>query len=676
MNTATKQLEKKQKKKHKNQHEKKHEKKTIINFLLVDEDIEWMEDFHSKFDIQKEEVIKGKKIGLSLLKLNTDPNISITEDGIIKNPGEACLSLLQSDLGIYCQGVLLDWELQSKLEKKELIRAIKKLRPELPIYILTQYCNGYEIVEGVSDLIDDYFSKLTAEADMKGMIHRLISHFNTRRKSPFWEAYRDYIVDSKDAWHTPGHFSGRSFMISDYINDFYYFFGKNTFAGDLSISVDNLGSLLDGTGHIKEAQRKAAHTFGAKHTFFVTNGSSTSNKIIIQTLLRKGDEVLVDRNCHKSVHYGIIQNGAVPVYLESEYDKELGIFAPPRFEDIQREIESGRHQFKLLILTGCTYDGILSDIRSIVSLAHQHEIKVFIDEAWFAYAGFHPAYNRFSAVYAGADYVTHSSHKVLSSFSQASMIHVNDPAFDEDFFREIFYIYTSTSPQYQMIASLDVASTQMLMEGFRLVQQARHYADQFRTKVKESLDYFRLVEEEGFRQAFPHLENEKVGYDPLKVLIDFSKTGMSRDEILGEIKSKAMLEIEKSTHSTFLVLFTIGTSDQKAVRLFKVLKEIESKPHKTPRPLNHSLVDIPSEIKLTDGLTPSEVFYGKRKRVSIEDAVSKVSAGLVVPYPPGIPLLVPAQEITQAHIDYLKSLVKKEVEVHGLFDSRELYVKL
>ena len=142
--------------------------------------------------------------------------------------------------------------------------------------------------------------------------------------------------------------------------------------------------------------------------------------------------------------YGIVLSGAIPIYLNSDYNSQLGIFSPPRIEDIKNAINSSK-RIKLLILTGCTYDGILSDIQTIVDISHNApggKIKVMIDEAWFAYSNFHPNYNNYAAVNCGADYITHSSHKVLSSFSQASMIHINDPDFDQEYFREIYYMHT------------------------------------------------------------------------------------------------------------------------------------------------------------------------------------------------------------------------------------------
>lgn len=654
-----------------------------LSFLLIDDDLVWSNSFKRTFSSYKEAYEKLHKVNINIISIDIDLKRKKVEDKVkinildnkCNNPGEIGLKLLHNpDLTSDVQGILLDWELSATLEKIELIREILKIRPIMPIYIITQNKDEEPFIDEELCPFENIFYKSDIEGDIHDVIQRLLSDFNRKKKSPFWEEYKKYILASVDTWHTPGHCGGISFRKSDYIQDFYDFFHDNVFKGDLSVSVETLGSLLDGTSYILAAQEKAAKTFGSKHTFFVTNGSSTANKILIQSVLRPNDSVIVDRNCHKSVHYGVIQSGAIPHYLESEYDSHYGIFAPPKLESIKKVIESTNS--KLLILTGCTYEGILSDIKSIVKYCHKYRVKVMIDEAWFAYSRFHPNYIKYSAIEAGADYVTHSSHKTLSAFSQASMIHVNDDDFDEDYFREIFYIYTSTSPQYQIIASLDVAATQMRMEGYKMLSFVLRLADKFRNHIK-NLKYFNLVDEKNMKVVFPHLKMESIGFDRLKVLIDFSNTGLSASEVLKKIRFKAKLEIEKYTHSTFLVLFTIGTKEEKITRLLRALKNIEGKINpKTIKIKQTPASNLPKGIKLKKNMTPAIALFGEREKIHISNANNRISAGLVTPYPPGIPLLVPAQIINQQHIDYIiNELIPNNLEVHGLFDGYIYVIK-
>jgi len=648
--------------------------KPEVDFLLIDDDLEWGERFKNSFDKNKGWYESQHNIELSIISVDIDIITQSNKDDIkiqrinnkILNPGDVAIKLLKdSDLTKNVQGILLDWDLKSSFQQIELIHAIKRLRPLLSIYIITQ-SRDEDIFTNLNTPIFDIFYKSDIEGHVKKIIPRLLSEYNERRESPFWNAYKSYVLKASDTWHTPGHCGGESFINSQYIQDFYEFFKDNVFNADLSVSVEKLGSLLESTSFILEGQKKAALTFGARKTFFVTNGSSTANKIIIQTVLKPEDQVIIDRNCHKSVHYGVIQSGAIPTYIESEYNSKLGIFAPPSFVDIKKVVDSTSS--KLLILTGCTYEGILSYLKPIVKYCHDNNVKIMIDEAWFAYSRFHPNHINYSALESGADYVTHSSHKTLSAFSQASMIHVNDPDFDEDYFREIFCIYTSTSPQYQIIASLDVAATQMRMEGCKILSRVIDLANNFRKSIAV-LKYIKVVNDEDYFKIFPHLKSENVSFDTLKVLIDFSETNLSTSEMLSKIRVGANLEIEKYTHSTILILFTIGTSERKVTRLIRELKRIDSFVNKKASINNkEDKKELPRTMELYPGITPANAFFGDRRKVHFLKSKGSVSAGLVTPYPPGIPLLVPSQVIKEEHIIYLTSLVSNSVEVHGLFE--------
>jgi arginine decarboxylase len=406
------------------------------------------------------------------------------------------------------------------------------------------------------------------------------------------------------------------------------------------------------------------------HTFFVTNGSSTSNKIILQTLLREGDKVIVDRNCHKSVHYGMVQARAMPVYLDSILDQQYGIFSPPSLTQLEQKITENQDA-KLIVLTGCTYDGLLTDLKQVVELGHKHGMKVFIDEAWFAYSMFHPSFRDYSAINAGADYVTHSAHKVVSAFSQASYIHVNDPDFDIDFFKEIYAIHTSTSPKYQLIASLDVCSKQLEMEGYKILNNLLAHVSELREQAKR-FKRIKILEKADFAKAFSHFNADNMGHDPLKILIDMSELNYSNQEIHRYLMDEVGLEIEKFTHSTLLVLLTLGGMKAKIVRLFNALNKLDEgtvslQKRKTQQPLPHRI----PPLHLTT--LPSTAFFGQRELVSLSDTVGRVAAALITPYPPGIPLLVPGQLIQQEHLDYLHSLSKQKLTIQGMHEG-EIYV--
>ena len=316
--------------------------------------------------------------------------------------------------------------------------------------------------------------------------------------------------------------------------------------------------------------------------------------------------------------------------------------------------------------------------------------KVFIDEAWFAYSGFHPAYQTYSAIRSKADYVTHSAHKVLSAFSQASYLHINDPDFDEDFFQEIFYIYTSTSPQYQMIASLDVASMQMEMEGYKLVQRARGKAEKFIHDVNNNLKLIKVLNRNDFAKYLPSIKKKNdnnediflVGHDILKVTLDVRGLNEPMNEILEFLREEGKLEVEKFTHSTITLLFTIGVEQDKINRLYSALIKLEKRNEDSTHKKEHLDVPaVPEEIELDSEFSLSQAFYCKdAKACNLDDLKqdiknSKVylASRLVTPYPPGIPVLVPSQVIKEAHIKYLEDLIKQGVDIHGCHNN-EIYV--
>ena len=299
---------------------------------------------------------------------------------------------------------------------------------------------------------------------------------------PFFKALVQHTADSNYSWHTPGHGGGVAYHKSPVGQAFHQFFGENTLRSDLSVSVPELGSLLDHTGPLAEAEARAARNFGADHTFFVINGTSTANKIVWHSMVARDDLVLVDRNCHKSVLHSIIMTGAIPLYLCPERN-ELGIIGPIPLSEFSREsiqakidaspLTKGRApKVKLAVVTNSTYDGLCYNAELIKqSLGNSVEVLHF-DEAWYAYAAFHEFFaGRYGMGTSRSEdsplvFTTHSTHKLLAAFSQASMIHVQDGGarqLDRDRFNEAFMMHISTSPQYSIIASLDVASA--MMEG-------------------------------------------------------------------------------------------------------------------------------------------------------------------------------------------------------------------
>jgi arginine decarboxylase len=472
---------------------------------------------------------------------------------------------------------------------------------------------------------------------------------------------------AKDSWHTPGHSSGESLRDSPWVNDFYDFMGEHVFDGDLSVSVKMLDSLMEPTGVIAEAQTIAAKAFGARRTFFATNGTSTSNKVIFQTLLAPGEKLLLDRNCHKSVHHGVVLSGGHPIYLDSSVNVKYSLYGPVPKKTILSAIRK-HPDAQALILTSCTYDGLRYDLAPIVEAAHAKGIKVIVDEAWYGFARFHPAF-RPTALEAGADYATQSTHKVLSAFSQASMIHVNDPSFNEHLFRENFNMHTSTSPQYSMIASLDVARKQAVMEGYKLLSRTLALSQELRAQINSS-GVFKVLELEDLLPE--EVQRDNISLDPTKVTVDISSCGYTVEDLQRELFDRYNIQVEKSTFNTLTLLLTIGTTRSKVSRLYDALMRI-ARERRSPRRL-YRFPEIPGFTKLR--YLPRDAFYCGGELVPLvnekdnlrRELLGRACADQIVPYPPGIPVLVPGQIITREVLQYLVGLLRsqKRVELHGI----------
>jgi arginine decarboxylase len=411
----------------------------------------------------------------------------------------------------------------------------------------------------------------------------------------------------------------------------------------------------------------AARAFGAQRTFFATNGTSTANKVIFQTLLAPGDKLLLDRNCHKSVHHGVVLSGALPVYLDSSVNQTYGLFGPVPKKTVFEAIES-HPDAKALILTSCTYDGLRYDLPPIVAAAHAKGIKVIIDEAWYAHARFHPAF-RPTAMEAGADYATQSTHKVLSALSQASMIHVNDREFDAHLFRENFNMHASTSPQYAIIASLDVGRSQAVMEGYKLLQRTLELAAELRAAI-DATGVFRSLALDDLLPA--EVRHDGIQLDPTKITVDITRSGFGVDEFQKTLFERFNIQVEKSTFNTVTLLLTIGTTRSKVSRLHDALLRL-AREARAPR----KLVRAPELAGFT-GLRylPRDAFYCAGELLPLIDEDDHANAALdgrvcadqIVPYPPGIPALVPGQLITREIVQFLLSLMRshKRTDVHGV----------
>ncbi|MDP2878815.1 MAG: arginine/lysine/ornithine decarboxylase [Sulfuricella sp.] len=428
---------------------------------------------------------------------------------------------------------------------------------------------------------------------------------------PFFRALTHYAADGSYSWHCPGHSGGVAFLKSPVGQMFHQFFGENLLRADVCNAVDELGQLLDHTGPVAASERNAARIFNADHLFFVTNGTSTSNKMVWHSTVAPGDVVVVDRNCHKSILHAIIMTGAVPVFLTPTRN-HYGIIGPIpleefRPENIRKKIEANPFargvttKPRVLTLTQSTYDGILYNVETLKEMLDGEIDTLHFDEAWLPHATFHDFYQGMHAI--GKDrprckdsmiFATQSTHKMLAGLSQASQILIQDSEarkLDRDVFNEAYLMHSSTSPQYAIIASCDVAAAMMEPPGgTALVEESILEALDFRRsmrKVDEEFGdswWFKVwgpdnLAEEGIGErddwmlrqgdrwhGFGNLAPGFNMLDPIKSTVitpgldvdgDFADTGIPAAIVTKYLAEHGVI-VEKTSLYSFFIMFTIG----------------------------------------------------------------------------------------------------------------------
>jgi arginine/lysine/ornithine decarboxylase len=518
------------------------------------------------------------------------------------------------------------------LNLRKFIGEIRRRNAEIPIYLYGETRTSQHIPNDILRELHGFIHMFedTPEFVARHIIREAKSYLDGVAP-PFFKALVDYAQDGSYSWHCPGHSGGVAFLKSPVGQMFHQFFGENMLRADVCNSVDELGQLLDHTGPVAASEKNAARIFTADHCFFVTNGTSTSNKIVWHHTVAPGDVVVVDRNCHKSILHAIIMTGAVPVFLTPTRN-HLGIIGPiPQAEfepeSIRRKIaanpllagtDHGRAKPRILTLTQSTYDGVLYNVDQIKALQEGFIDTLHFDEAWLPHASFHEFYKGMYAI--GKDrprmkdalvFSTQSTHKLLAGLSQASQILVADSEtrrLDRHLFNEAYLMHTSTSPQYAIIASCDVAASMMEPPGgTALVEESILESMEFRRAMRKidkdwGRDWWfqvwgppRLAAEGiGKRDDWMLSANEKwhgfgdlaPGFnmlDPIKSTVvtpgldvagKFAKTGIPA-AIVTKYLAEHGVVVEKTGLYSFFIMFTIGITKGRWNTLLTALQQFK-----------------------------------------------------------------------------------------------------
>ncbi|MBO6949256.1 MAG: aminotransferase class I/II-fold pyridoxal phosphate-dependent enzyme [Rhodospirillales bacterium] len=660
-----------------------------------------------------------------------------------------------------------------------LAEVIGRIRPELDLYLVTD-----QSVEDVAGRVGDSCRRIFYnQEDFLELHMNILRGVDSRFQTPFFTALRNYAKQPTGVFHALPISRGKSITKSNWIRDMGEFYGMNIFLAETSATSGGLDSLLEPIGPLKKAQELTSRAFGSRKTFFATNGTSTCNKIVVQAVVRPGDIVLVDRDCHKSHHYGMVLGGAHVVYLDSYPLSEYSMYGAVPLREIKKELlelkAAGKlDKVRMLLLTNCTFDGLVYNVERVMEecLAIKPDLVFLWDEAWFGFARFGPTYRQRTAMYqagnlrekfkdpdyreayeahkiereeAGDDieklldmrlmpdpdtsrvrvYATQSTHKTLTALRQGSMIHVHDQDFaskTEEAFHEAFMTHTSTSPNYQILASLDVGRRQVELEGFEMVQKQVEMAMVLRQKVRTHpllSKFFKILTvgdmipaeyrqsgiesyyeaDKGWNDIWEAWAGDEFALDATRITLLVGETGMDGDTFKNaELMDKYGIQINKTSRNTVLFMTNIGTTRSSIAYLIEVLVKIahemeekledmnapEKKAHeKKVNGLLNELPPLPDFSRFHDAFRPDPKGHTREgvmrdayflsydedtcEYLTLEEGIEEamaagrevVSATFIIPYPPGFPILVPGQVVSKEIIGFFKALDVKEI--HG-----------
>ncbi|MFN9630578.1 MAG: aminotransferase class I/II-fold pyridoxal phosphate-dependent enzyme [Cyanobacteriota bacterium] len=658
-------------------------------------------------------------------------------------------------------------------------RVLRCIRPELDLYLLSE-----ATVEQVTkQLHRDFRRCFFGSEDYPELRLTILKGIQQRYDTPFFHALKNYTQQPTGVFHAMPISRSKSISKSHWIRDYGEFYGDRIFLSETSATTGGLDSLLQPSGSIRRAQELAARAFGSERCLFVSNGTSTANKIVMQAITRPGDIVLIPNDSHKSHHYAAILSDVCPIILRSFSLRQYSLCGAVSIATIKQQLldlkRAGQLQrVRALILTNLTFDGLAYDLVRLMMecLAIKPDLIFFIDEAWFAYGMFTPLTRRRCAMHAAGVlkarlaseeyrsafaawraslssqdpakepeamegpwlpdpelakvrvYATQSTHKTLTALRQASMIHIHDEEFARDgaiAMREAYLCHTSTSPNYQILASLDIARRQMHFEGYELIQKAYELSMIVRTSVRDSpllSRFFRVLGPEelippDFRasaaspathqsDAWQQLEgawsSDEFALDPSRITLEITETGLDGRAFQKLLMERFDIQVNKTSLNTVLIIIHIGSTRGMITYLLESLatiaRELEatmaqaSAAHaaecrqRINQRITHPPVlpeftsfhpffrcpDAPTtpagnlrkacilsrEPGATDYLLPTEELAQQ-----VEAGRLLISAGIVTPYPPGYPVLLPGQVISADSLRYL-ALVKDQ-EVHG-----------
>lgn len=479
-------------------------------------------------------------------------------------------------------------------------------------------------------------------------------------RAPILEGIARYVREGVIPYSTPGHKRGAGMDEA---------FAHLWMEAGLALDIP-LGGGVDDTNFDSDTRRVAedlaADAWGADRSFYLVNGSSAGNHAFLLATLRPDDEVIVARDIHKSLMVALILCGANPIWVTPRLHPEFNVGLGIDPTDIAAALDEHPNA-KLVVLVSPSYCGVSSDLKAIANAAHAHEVPVYVDEAWGPHIHFHPALP-LSAMASGVDGAVTSTHKMLASLTQASILNVQGPLVGIDRIQTAVGMTNTTSPSAMILASIDVCRRQMALHGEALLDNTIALAEQARTA---------LVLLPGVSVLGPHSLGVK-NFDLTKLVIDVNGLGLTGFQVEQILRNRFFLQPESSDYVSVVCFFTIADSVESAERLVSAFRTLSAERSGHDGGLLSSnmrssgIAIAPSR----QAMSPRDAFFAKTRTVPLAEAIGEISAELVIPYPPGIPVLAPGDVIAAEKIDYLLHGVAEGMHLSGPADPHLKTVKI
>ncbi|WCK53120.1 aminotransferase class I/II-fold pyridoxal phosphate-dependent enzyme [Aneurinibacillus sp. Ricciae_BoGa-3] len=477
-------------------------------------------------------------------------------------------------------------------------------------------------------------------------------------KTPLFTGVVEHARKNPLQFHIPGHKKGAGMY-----PEFRDFIGQNALSIDL-INIAPLDDLHHPKGMIKDAQDLAAEAFGADHTFFSVQGTSGAIITMIMAVVGPGEKIIIPRNVHKSVLSAIIFAGAIPVFVHPVMDTNLGIAHGITTASVRKALEQHSTAKGVLVINP-TYFGVAANLKEIVDVAHEYNVPVLVDEAHGVHIHFHD-HLPLSAMQAGADIAATSVHKLGGSMTQSSVLNLREGLISANRVKSIISMLTTTSTSYLLLASLDTARKQLVLNGKELMDRVLELAAFVRDEINQIPGLYCVGKEILGTEATYDM-------DPSKLIIQVRGLGITGHQAEVWLREKYNIEVELSDLYNILCLVTPGDTILTVTMLVQALREL-ARIHMGEASMKILPVHLPTIPELA--ISPREAFYAETEIVPLKEAAERIIAEFIMIYPPGIPIVMPGEILSEENVHYIIENMEAGLPVQGPEDESIQTVKV